>query len=641
MYSMPARSVKFRLLLLLCCSLAFSANAQVNTDSLWQIWQNTGLADTIRVKALQAVAWDIMYHDPDSALLLARQELDFARQAGNKSWQGKAWNVIGSVYNLKGDNTTALECFEKGLALLDENRDRQGIGAINNNIGLIYRNQGNPLRALPYYQKDLAIQEAVGNPDGISNAYNNIGTIYNDLGDFPRALEYYQKTRAIQEERDDKWGLGIVYNNIGSVYSDQNKPEQALEFYEKSLRICRELDDQRGIASALINIGFIYKRTGRFESALDYLREGLRLYQELDDQLGLVNTYFYLGLLYQARRDHTQAIRWCRKALDESQVIGAIHHERNSCQCLYDSYKALGNTGQALAYHEHFMVLSDSLRKEETADQLQQMEFSRRILSDSLRKEAEKHQLEMSYVKQVRRKDQTRNILLIAGLVILALAIGFWSRMLYFRKHSELFQNKAEHLEKQQLVNEIALLRSQVNPHFLFNSLNILSSLVHTSPALAEQFIDQLSRSYRYILEQRDASLVSLKTELDFIQSYAFLLKIRFEHKFDLLLDVPADIQEQYEIAPLTLQLLVENAVKHNRMSMQAPLRVTIAVAPGPALEISNPLQPRPTVAPSTGMGMENIEHRYALLTDRPVWAGPKEGAYIVQIPLLENTPRN
>ncbi len=223
-----------------------------------------------------------------------------------------------------------------------------------------------------------------------------------------------------------------------------------------------------------------------------------------------------------------------------------------------------------------------------------------------------------------------------AGLAVTALALGFWSSKLYFRKYSRTFQNKAEHLEKQQLLNEIALLKTQVNPHFLFNSLSILSSLVRVNPELSEQFIDQLSRSYRYILEQKEQSLVSLRTELDFIQSYAFLLKIRFENKFDLQFDLPEPLLDQYKIAPLTLQLLIENAVKHNRMSLKEPLVVRVFIQ-GDFLIVRNRLQLRPQREHSTGTGLNNIINRYGLLTERSVWAGECEDAFIVKIPLLYN----
>ncbi|GAB2557346.1 sensor histidine kinase [Spirosoma aerophilum] len=195
-------------------------------------------------------------------------------------------------------------------------------------------------------------------------------------------------------------------------------------------------------------------------------------------------------------------------------------------------------------------------------------------------------------------------------------------------------QFRAERLEKEALLSQFEALKSQLSPHFLFNSLSILTSLIHEDVDLSEQFIKRLSKAYRYILEQRDQDLVLLRTELDFIESYTFLLKIRFENKFDVLIDVPQSVQQQYRIAPLTLQLLVENAVKHNRMSIQEPLQVRIHVQDG-WLVIENPLQDRDKPEPSTGIGLNNIINRYALLTDQRVECRQESALFVVKIPLL------
>ncbi|WP_080241205.1 sensor histidine kinase [Spirosoma rigui] len=221
------------------------------------------------------------------------------------------------------------------------------------------------------------------------------------------------------------------------------------------------------------------------------------------------------------------------------------------------------------------------------------------------------------------------------GLTVMAMLSAFYlaaSRRAYRRLED--VQVRAERLEKENVQAQFAALKSQVNPHFLFNSLSILSSLVYADAELSEKFIDQLSRAYRYILEQKDNEQVLLKTELEFIQAYRFLLNIRFENKFDVLLNVPEEDQKRYSIAPLTLQLLVENAVKHNRMSAKEPLRVHIDLE-GECLVVRNNRQLRPQSEASTGVGLQNIINRYALLTDRPVWIGESDGGFVVKIPLL------
>ncbi|MBD2701510.1 histidine kinase [Spirosoma sp. BT702] len=195
-------------------------------------------------------------------------------------------------------------------------------------------------------------------------------------------------------------------------------------------------------------------------------------------------------------------------------------------------------------------------------------------------------------------------------------------------------QLKAERLEKEALLSQFEALKQQLSPHFLFNSLSILTSLIHEDVELSEQFIKRLSKAYRYILEQRNQDMVLLKTELDFIKAYTFLLQIRFENKFEVIIDVSQENQLQCQIAPLTLQLLVENAVKHNRMSLQERLLVRIYTQDD-WLIVENPIQPRDQPEPSTGVGLQNITNRYALLTDRPISYGHEAGSFIVKIPLL------
>lgn len=195
---------------------------------------------------------------------------------------------------------------------------------------------------------------------------------------------------------------------------------------------------------------------------------------------------------------------------------------------------------------------------------------------------------------------------------------------------------QAEQLKKQNALAQFEALKNQISPHFLFNSLSILSSLVHVDAHLSEKFIDQLSKAYRYILEQKDNETVSLKTELDFLSAYAFLLRIRFENKFDVKISIGDHEAEKYHIAPLTLQILIENCVKHNRMSEKEPLSIAILIEDD-YLAVINPIRCRRTgeTVASTGIGLANIKNRYQLLTGKPVQINEHGELFAVKIPLL------
>lgn len=194
--------------------------------------------------------------------------------------------------------------------------------------------------------------------------------------------------------------------------------------------------------------------------------------------------------------------------------------------------------------------------------------------------------------------------------------------------------SQREELEKGMALAQFESLKNQVNPHFLFNSLNVLSSLVHVDADLSERFIDQLAKSYRYLLEQKDNILVPLKVELDFVHSFVFLLKIRFEDKIQLLIDIPEQFHSM-QIAPLTMQLLIENAVKHNRISKDEPLKIFIEIK-GQYLIVKNSLQVRINHAPSTGLGLKNIQNRYTLLSSQTPTFGQEGHFFEARIPLIE-----
>jgi PAS domain S-box-containing protein len=195
-------------------------------------------------------------------------------------------------------------------------------------------------------------------------------------------------------------------------------------------------------------------------------------------------------------------------------------------------------------------------------------------------------------------------------------------------------QSQREALEKIAAHAQLESLKTQVNPHFLFNSLNVLASLVHIDANLSEQFIEQLARSYRYLLEQKDKDLVPLQTEVNFVQAFAFLLKIRFEEKLCINIQLSASVLS-LQVAPLTLQLLIENAVKHNSTSYESPLVIDIGHEGTDWLVVRNNLQIREHSAPSSGLGLKNIKARYALFTKREPRFFIANGNYVAMIPLL------
>ncbi|QHL88432.1 histidine kinase [Nibribacter ruber] len=191
---------------------------------------------------------------------------------------------------------------------------------------------------------------------------------------------------------------------------------------------------------------------------------------------------------------------------------------------------------------------------------------------------------------------------------------------------------KAERFQKENALSQYEALKNQVNPHFLFNSLNALTSLVHPSPDLAVKFIKQLSEVYRYVLDSQHKEVVELEEELAFAQRYVFLQQIR--HAEGLQVTLPDNVPPGFYVPPLALQMLLENAIKHNKILAKEPLHIQVTVE-GDTLRIENNLQPKTQHEPPSGLGLPNIQARYQMLTNRPVEVLPTPSYFIVQLPLL------
>ncbi|MCF2517050.1 sensor histidine kinase [Dyadobacter sp. CY351] len=221
------------------------------------------------------------------------------------------------------------------------------------------------------------------------------------------------------------------------------------------------------------------------------------------------------------------------------------------------------------------------------------------------------------------------------GLTVMAMLATIY--MVSVKRSNEQLEQvslRAAQLEKENLQTRFIALKSQLSPHFLFNSLSILTSIIEKNPQQSVVYVNRLSKSYRYILDHSDLESVTLKTELDFIEAYVFLLKSRFEEKMHVHIEIPAAAHYQYKIAPLTLQLLIENAVKHNQMSLENPLHISIEMIDF-QLIISNLIRKRNNVPASAEIGLSNIIRRYGLLTKEPVTVSETGVSFVVKIPLL------
>lgn len=206
---------------------------------------------------------------------------------------------------------------------------------------------------------------------------------------------------------------------------------------------------------------------------------------------------------------------------------------------------------------------------------------------------------------------------------------------IYYLNKSKMIQVEKNELEKITAEQKLSTLKNQVNPHFLFNSLNTLVTMIPEEPDMAIEFVQNLSKTYRNILDVRDEKLIPIKQELMALDSYIYLLKTRFQGKIQIYNHLGEKVQQQF-ILPLSLQILIENAVKHNITSSSKPLKIGISEEDG-YIVVQNILQKKEQQYNSTKMGLANIRSRYKLLVNKEIIVEEAEKTFTVKLPIIKN----
>lgn len=228
---------------------------------------------------------------------------------------------------------------------------------------------------------------------------------------------------------------------------------------------------------------------------------------------------------------------------------------------------------------------------------------------------------------------QNEHIKFYVFALLITMVVSLVFHAIFFYKKAQENKVKEQKLIAGNVSAQFESLKNQIDPHFLFNSLNVLSSLIEENPDNAQKFTTSLSKIYRYVLEQKDKELVTVEEELNFAKTYMELLAMRFENS--VTFSLPKEVtSEEFKVVPLSLQLLLENTIKHNIASDTQPLHISITMEEG-FLVVTNNLQKKEVLQKREGVGLKNIVNRYAILTDKQVRVESNEQHFKVKLPIL------
>ena len=224
----------------------------------------------------------------------------------------------------------------------------------------------------------------------------------------------------------------------------------------------------------------------------------------------------------------------------------------------------------------------------------------------------------------------------IAFTVMAVLIFTLVYEILFLSKERELDTKIVEELDRERVEAQLDVLNNELDPHFIFNSLNTLNHLIVTNPERAQVFNSRLAQVYKYVLVNKNKELVSLSKELEFIESYFFLLQVRYDNHLTFEYDTREPMTRKIMMPPCALQTVVENAVKHNEFSAENPLKIKLSLN-GDYLKVSNNKRPKPYLVDSTNIGLRNLSSRYMLLCNKNIVIENEESSFLVKLPLISN----
>jgi tetratricopeptide (TPR) repeat protein len=542
----------------------------------------------------------LLNSDYEKAIKNCNQAVKLYESLKDKKGLSYSLNSLGIAYYYLGDYPKAIEFYEESAAIDKKMNDLAGVSASLDNIGNIYADQGNYKDAISNYLKSKEIKSKLDDSLGLVTIYNNIGSVYGEQNDYPRALENFNKALDIFSKikvKNEAEKIDLIAN-IAAIYQDQKSYDKAAKYYNEGLEISRKLNDKRGLVFCLNGMGFIYKaqtknqeayalfkealeinnaindKRGVAESlnhladlqlrfkndakALEYYNQALEINKEMNLPIGECWSFSGIAKVYIYRKQYKKALDFALKAEGIAENFEFLNSQRDLAELFSIIHESLGNYKQALASHKQFKILNDSLFNKGTIEKLTQLEYEYKYKSEL--ESANNRELKLSQKVKTTTVDleQSQRSLLL-GVIAFLLIGSILAGIIFFLK----FRNVKS--RNQNIVIEQKLLRSQMTPHFIFNSLSVLQGMIlNKEDKKAVSYLSRFSKLLRIILENSRDKTVSLNQELIALENYLALHNIEESevYNYTLLVDESIDITT-LEIPPMLIQPFVENAIEH------------------------------------------------------------------------------
>lgn len=544
---------------------------QAVQDSLHKLISEHLKEDDRKADLLNQLSYRLQFTNPKQGLIYAEEVIGFRNKLKNKRLLYSAYLEKGHNLLQLGEFIEALEYSQKALVGFTSENAKSDMAFAFANIGTIYNQINNYPKALDNLQQAAKLLKEEQHPQE-SVLYLNMATIYGAQENYKKALSYFDIARKEAVSTGDKLLEAYAVFNIGTVYFSQNMYRKGLSTLDTAHTLAYAIDDKSLIGRIYGNMGKTYNDLGEYDSAVYYLNYAIELNEKIGNKKSKALNTLNLGHTYLKTGNFPLAAKFTRHALQAGKDLETIDIQQIASLNMSEYFEKVNKPDSALYYYKMHITLRDSIDNEQNKQQLTRLEMQ----YDFDLKEQE-------YLKEQEvSKLQIRQIWLyglIAVAIITVLAIYFIqrSRIRSIRlenemKEKELLQ-RAESLLMEQRISESELkaIRSQMNPHFIFNVLNSIESyILDNDPKTASMLVQKFAALSRLVLENSTQSLVTLDREWHAVQRYVELESIRFDHRFSYTFAYQAGhLANTLLVPPMLIQPLLENAIHHGLRHLQ------------------------------------------------------------------------
>jgi tetratricopeptide (TPR) repeat protein len=553
-----------------CCLLLFVAlvvfslrGSSQDLNSFRKIISEKNPHDTSYVLALTEIAYRLIAAKPDSSLYYANQANRISKEINYLKGMGRATRVLGIYYGMNGDFDKALQSCQEALQFSQDAEDLIGLANCYGNIGIIYRNQGNYAKSLDFQFKCLKVKEEMKDSLGLGLSYNNIGNLFYDQRDYEKALEYFQKSIDVLKSINAKSGITTALNNMTLVFIEIESFEKAMHYQTESIQIQIDMNDQFGLTHSYNQLALINIRLRQFDNVMPFIEKGLMIARRIKSEARYADLLTVKATYFNSTGNFQKAYVYADSALAIARKIGSLVQVQFSIEQKYVASSQLGLYKEALNNYEQFIHLRDSLANQENVRLILSKEFQGK--EEKLKIGQEKNEIQLASERRV------KTIFISGFSIVLILAIViFIGYRIRTKLNTKLSLQNEEIKSQNELIEQInkelqaRALRAQMNPHFIFNSLTAIQSLlIENKNRQCSEYLMKFAKLLRQVMMNSELNWISLKDELEILKLYLELESLRFRDSFHYQIRSEFDEASSVKIPPMIIQPYVENAIHH------------------------------------------------------------------------------